>query len=53
MPAPIRAGLKLVHAFAVAAGSFLAACADQSAKSVAPSSPSAPFSAMPMRIQLS
>ena len=53
MPAPMRAGLKLAHAFDVSTGSFLAACAYQSAKSVAPSSPSAPFSAMPMRIQLS
>ena len=44
---------KLAQAFAVVAGSFLAACADHAAKRPPPSSPSAPFSAMPMRIQLS
>ena len=38
---------------AVTAGSFLADCADQAANSSAPASPMAPFSASPMRTQLS
>ena len=51
--APETPSGKLAQAFIVVAGTSLAACADQSAKRSAPASPSAPFSAMPMRIQLS
>ncbi len=48
-----RAARTLAKAFAVSAGSFLAACADQAAKSAAPSLPRAPLNANRKRFQLS
>ena len=47
---PIERGWKLAQALAVVSGTSFADCADQSANSCWPSFPSAPFSAMPIRI---